>query len=56
VSIQSREKVIGVMRLYSSSVRKYPRDFIIMVEALANTGALAIQNAYMYLELKEDKF
>ncbi len=55
VPIRSREKVIGVMRLYSSSVRKYPRDFIIMVEALAHTGALAIQNASMYLQLKEDK-
>ena len=55
VPIRSREKVIGVMRLYSDSVRKYPRDFIIMVEALAHTGALAIQNASMYLQLKEDK-
>ena len=55
VPIRSRERVIGVMRLYSDSVRKYPRDFIIMVEALAHTGALAIQNASMYLQLKEDK-
>jgi GAF domain-containing protein len=55
VPIRSREKVIGVMRLYSDSVRKYPRDFITMVEALAHTGALAIQNASMYLQLKEDK-
>jgi GAF domain-containing protein len=55
VPMRSREKVIGVMRLYSDSVRKYPQDFIIMVEALAHTGALAIQNASMYLQLKEDK-
>jgi GAF domain-containing protein len=55
VPIRSREKVIGVMRLYSDCVRKYPRDFITMVEALAHTGALAIQNASMYLQLKEDK-
>ena len=55
VPMRSHENVIGVMRLYSDSVRKYPRDFIIMVEALAHTGALAIQNASMYLQLKEDK-
>jgi len=55
VPIRSREKVIGVMRLYSDSARKYPQDFINVVEALAHTGALAIQNASMYLQLKEDK-
>ena len=55
IPVRSREKVIGVMRLYSDNVRKYPRDFITMVEALAHTGALAIENASMYLRLKEDK-
>jgi GAF domain-containing protein len=55
VPIRSREKIIGVMRLYSECVRKYPQDFITVVEALAHTGALAIQNASMYLTLKEDK-
>jgi len=53
--IRSREKVIGIMRLYSTCVRRYPRDFIIVMEAIAHTGALAIQNASMYLALKEDK-
>jgi GAF domain-containing protein len=53
--IRSREKIIGVMRLYSDSVRQYSQDFITFVEALAHTGALAIQNASMYLALKEDK-
>lgn len=55
VPIRSRDRVIGVMRLFSECRRKYPRDFIIIVEALAHTGALAIQNASMYLTLKEDK-
>lgn len=55
VPIRSRDRIIGVMRLYSSCRRKYPRDFITIVEALAHTGALAIQNAAMYLSLKEDK-
>ena len=55
VPIRSKEKVIGVMRLYSQFIRKYPRDFIMVVEALAHTGALAIRNASLYLALKEDK-
>ncbi len=55
VPIRSRDRIIGVMRLFSECRRKYPRDFVVIVEALAHTGALAIQNASMYLTLKEDK-
>ena len=55
VPIRSRDRIIGVMRLFSECKRKYPRDFVTIVEALAHTGALAIQNASMYLSLKEDK-
>jgi len=55
VPIKSKEEVIGVMRLYSGLRRKYPEDLIMLVEALAHTGALAIQNASMYLKLQQDK-
>ena len=55
IPIRSREKIIGVMRLYSTCTRKYPQDFITVLEAIAHTGALAIQNASMYLALKEEK-
>ncbi len=55
VPIRSRDRIIGVMRLFSECKRKYPQDFVTIVEALAHTGALAIQNASMYLSLKEDK-
>jgi GAF domain-containing protein len=55
VPIRSKESVIGVMRLYSKQNRQYAKDFLMLVEALAHTGALAIQNASMYLTLKEDK-
>jgi GAF domain-containing protein len=53
--ILARDKVIGVMRLYSSVQRDFPSDFMVMVEALAHQGGLAIQNASMYLRLQEDK-
>jgi GAF domain-containing protein len=55
VPIKSREAVVGVMRLYSGVARQFPRDFIMTVEAVAHAGALAIQNASMYLRLEEDK-
>jgi len=55
VPIQSKKEVIGIMQLYSGVARKYPEDLIILVKALAHTGGLAIQNASMYLSLKEDK-
>lgn len=55
VPIQFKEKSIGVMRLYGDCVRKYSKDFIDVVQALAHTGALAIRNASLYLALQEDK-
>ncbi len=55
VPIKSREEVIGVMRLYSAIKRDYPQDTLMLLEALAHTGALAIQNASMYLKLQHAK-
>ncbi len=53
--IMARDQVIGVMRLYSAVERQFPPDFMVMVEALAHQGGLAIQNASMFLTLQEDK-
>jgi len=55
VPINAKEEIIGVMSLFSGATRKYPQDVIILVNALAHTGGLAIQNASMYLSLQEDK-
>jgi GAF domain-containing protein len=55
VPIKSKEAVIGVMRLYSALKREYPQDTLMLLEALAHTGALAIQNASMYLRLQDAK-
>ncbi len=54
VPMKSREKVIGVMRLFSAVKRKFPEDIVMLVNALAHTGSMAIQNASLYLSLKED--
>ena len=55
VPIQSKNKTIGVMKLYGDRVRVYSKHFLDVLQAVANSGALAIQNASMYLALKEDK-
>lgn len=53
--ISARDEIIGTLRLYSPVTRQYPEDMIIMVKALAHQGALAIQNASMYLKLQADQ-
>ncbi len=53
--ILARDKVIGVMRLYSADYTRFPSDILVMIEALAHQGGLAIQNASMYLKLQEEK-
>ena len=54
VPIKAKEEVIGIMRLCSEVKRDYPEDIIMLVNALAQTGGLAIQNASMYLALQND--
>ena len=54
VPIKAKEEVIGVMRLYSGVRRDFTEDEIMLVTALAHQGGLAIQNASLYLMLKED--
>ncbi len=53
--IKSRDEIIGVLRLYTKIKREFPQDFVTLVQALAHQGALAIQNASMYLTLQKDK-
>jgi len=54
VPIMSKEKIIGVMRLYTGTPREFTEDEINLVSALAHQGGLAIQNASLYLMIKED--
>ena len=54
VPIKVKNDVIGIMRLCSAVKREYPEDIIILVNALAQTGGLAIQNASLYMALQDD--
>jgi GAF domain-containing protein len=49
VPIKTKERVIGVLRLYSAVKRAFAPDEIMLVTALALLGGLAIQNASLYL-------
>ena len=49
------DEIIGVMRLCSDVEREFPESMVILMEALAQQGGIAIQNASMYLALQEDK-
>ena len=53
--IKSSDQIIGPLRMYSAVPREFPEDVQIMVKALAHQGALAIENASMYLRLQADK-
>jgi len=50
-----KEHIVGVMRIYCDVLRKFPEDIVSLLSSLARLGGLAIQNASMYLELKNDK-
>ena len=54
VPIKVKEEVIGIMRLCSAVKRDYPEDIIVLVNALAQAGGLAIQNASLYMALQDD--
>lgn len=53
--IRARSDVIGLMTLYHESSRHFSSDIRAMIQALAQQGGLAIQNASMYMKLQEDK-
>lgn len=52
--IKTKEKVIGVLRLYSGVRREFSEDEVMLVSAMACLGGLAIRNASMYLLLEKD--
>src|SRR3990172_1633146 len=45
-------EVIGVIRVYTSEPREFDAEDIEFVEAVANLGAIALQNAQRYEEVK----
>jgi signal transduction protein with GAF and PtsI domain len=54
VPIKVKDEVIGVMRYYTETERDFTEGEVMLAEAVASLGGLAIHNASMYLMLKQD--
>ena len=54
VPLRIKGRVIGVMRLYTPEPREFSPEEINSAEALAEMGAIAIENAKMYEKIKRD--
>jgi signal transduction protein with GAF and PtsI domain len=54
VPLRIKGRVIGVMRLYTPEPREFSQEEINSAEVLAETGAIAIENAKMYERIKKD--
>jgi GAF domain-containing protein len=54
VPIKIKDEVIGVMRYYSETERDFTEGEVMLAEAVASLGGLAIHNASMYLLLQQD--
>jgi GAF domain-containing protein len=48
-----RERVVGVLRLYTSEPRTYSEEELQFVQMLADLGTLALEHARLYSGLKE---
>jgi len=54
VPIKMKDEVRGVLRLYSDYVREFTPEEISLAEALAEQSGIAIENATMYSQMKEN--
>jgi GAF domain-containing protein len=54
VPIRLRGEVVGLMRIYTSEPREFTDDEVGFVEAVANLGAIALDNARRYDEAKNN--
>jgi len=54
VPLSIKGRVIGVLRLYTAEPRTFSEEEISFAEALAEMGAIAIENARMYETIRKD--
>jgi len=52
--IRARDRVIGVLKLFTGAPREFHEDELTMVRALAHQGGLAIQNASVHMLLQQE--
>lgn len=54
VPMMLRDEVIGVIRVYTAEPRHFTRDDTYFVSAVANLGAIALENARLYDSIDKD--
>ncbi len=54
VPVRLRTEVVGVMRIYTSEQREFSPEDIEFVEAIADLGAIALENARRYFQAEMD--
>lgn len=54
VPMMLREEIVGVVRVYTAEPRQFSMDDMYFVGAVANLGAIALENARLYAALKKD--
>ena len=52
--IMARQRVVGVLRLYSADVRHYSQEEITFLSAIAQIAGVAIMNVKMYEKTSHD--
>ena len=54
VPLMSGDKAVGVLRVYTDSIREFDEEEIMFLEAAANLSATALENARLHAALKRD--
>ena len=54
VPMTLREKVVGLIRVYTAERRHFTTDDIYFIQAVANLGAIALENAKLYESVHKD--
>jgi GAF domain-containing protein len=54
VPMELRESIIGVIRVYTAKGRQFTMDDMYFVGAVANLGAIALENARLYESIQKD--
>jgi GAF domain-containing protein len=54
VPIMLREKIVGLIRVYTAEHRHFTEDDVYFVQAVANLGAIALENAKLYESVRKD--
>ncbi len=56
VPLRSKDAVLGVIRVYARSRRRFNRGEIALLEAFANQASVAIENASLYEDIRRNYF